>query len=245
MNKKNHFVYMRRECTLSMATFNQSDGVLDTRANQMKPQLCPATLTKLISIRLCWLREERKAMKVWSMKTLWWRETALLLYGLVWDSGETTWYKPRYFVKHAEQLLQLLEENTTNLHAGLVSAVVPPDYRVASLYRSRLFYSSSAVHHKTDFVLAHRDFLLRFGCATLVHSFPELKWFYASCPPYAAEMNTSLLGRQVDIRLWAFSRTEKRNATPVNHYIQLASIFNFSISLSAYQGQYYCVKHNC
>ena len=39
MNKKNHFVYMCHACTLSMTTFSLSDGALDTRANQMKPQL--------------------------------------------------------------------------------------------------------------------------------------------------------------------------------------------------------------
>ena len=39
MNKKNHFVYMHHACTLSMPTFSLSDGALDTRANQMKPQL--------------------------------------------------------------------------------------------------------------------------------------------------------------------------------------------------------------
>ena len=38
MNKKNHFVYVHHACTLSMPTFSLSDGALDTRANQMKPQ---------------------------------------------------------------------------------------------------------------------------------------------------------------------------------------------------------------
>ena len=33
-----HFVYMRHACTLSMPTFSLSEGALDTRANQMKPQ---------------------------------------------------------------------------------------------------------------------------------------------------------------------------------------------------------------
>ena len=36
MNTKNLFVYMCHACTLSMPT---SDGALDTRANQVKPQL--------------------------------------------------------------------------------------------------------------------------------------------------------------------------------------------------------------
>ena len=39
MNKKNHFVYMCHACTLSMPTFSLSEGALDTRASQMKPQL--------------------------------------------------------------------------------------------------------------------------------------------------------------------------------------------------------------
>ena len=52
MNKKNHFVYMRHACTLSMPTFSLSDGALDTRANQMKPQLAVSYLTKLIGISL-------------------------------------------------------------------------------------------------------------------------------------------------------------------------------------------------
>ena len=37
MDKKNHFVYMHHACTTP--TFRLSDGALDTRANQMKPQL--------------------------------------------------------------------------------------------------------------------------------------------------------------------------------------------------------------
>ena len=107
---------MRHECTLSMPTFSLSDRALDTRANQTKPQLAVSYPEKLIRIslvvvaRLWWLRKKRKVMKMWSTKTLWWKSTALLLYGLILDSGETTCYKHRYCVKHAEQLLQLLEE---------------------------------------------------------------------------------------------------------------------------------------
>ena len=39
MNKKNYFVYMCHACTLSMPTFGLSEGAVNTRANQMKPQL--------------------------------------------------------------------------------------------------------------------------------------------------------------------------------------------------------------
>ena len=47
MNKKNHFVYMRHACTLSMPTFSLSDGALDTRANEMKPQLAVSYTDKI------------------------------------------------------------------------------------------------------------------------------------------------------------------------------------------------------
>ena len=43
---------MRHACTLSMPTFSQLDRALDTRANQMKPQLALATLTKLIGMAM-------------------------------------------------------------------------------------------------------------------------------------------------------------------------------------------------
>ena len=79
----------------------------------MKPQLAisyPDKISSVVVARLWWLREERKATKMWSTKTLWWRETAPLLYGLILDSGEAMCYKHRYCVKHAKQLFQLLEK---------------------------------------------------------------------------------------------------------------------------------------
>ena len=52
MNKKNHFVYMRHACTMSMPTISLSDGALGTRANQIKPQPAISFPDKINSISL-------------------------------------------------------------------------------------------------------------------------------------------------------------------------------------------------
>ena len=47
MNKKNYFVYMRHACSFNLPTFSQSNGALDTRANQVKPQLAVSNPDKI------------------------------------------------------------------------------------------------------------------------------------------------------------------------------------------------------
>ena len=98
-------------------------GALDTRANQMKSQLAVSYPDKMNRHQFggdCQVMMAGEAMKMWSMKTLWGKETALLPNWVILDSGETTCYKHSYCVKHAAQLLQLLEGNTTNLHHHLL-----------------------------------------------------------------------------------------------------------------------------
>ena len=152
---------MHHACTLSTPTLSR-----------WSPSTPLATLTKLIGFslvviaRLWWLREERKAMK-----TLCGKETALLLYGLILDSGETTCYKHRYCVKHAEQLLQLLEEtqptsittcsttiktytNNSKLTLAIINCIVNNMQSSIFVYLSQVISSSqywTELSHFADF----------------------------------------------------------------------------------------------
>ena len=83
INKENKFVYMCHACTLSMPTFSLSDGALDTRANQMKPQLAVSFPDKINQhqfggdCQVMMAEGGERRMKMWSTKTLWWKETSL------------------------------------------------------------------------------------------------------------------------------------------------------------------------
>ena len=110
MNKKNHFVYMRHLSILSMPTFSLSDRALNTRANQMKPQLGVSYPDKINRHQFggdCQVMMDEGGEKSDENvvdKDLVVKKTALLLYGLILASGEKMCYKHRYCVKHAEQL---------------------------------------------------------------------------------------------------------------------------------------------
>ena len=96
---------MHYACTLSKPTFSLSDGALDTRANLTKPQVavsCPDKINRHGYDG--WGREKSEENVVdEDLLVKWNRISALWTYfGLCFNHS--------YCVKHAEQLLQLLEE---------------------------------------------------------------------------------------------------------------------------------------
>ena len=142
-------------------------------AYQTEPQLVISYPDRVNwhQFRLWWLREERKVRKMWSAKTLWWGATALLLYGLILDSGEMTCHIHRYCVKHGEQLLQLLEEiqptsnticnitiktytNNSKLTLAIINCIVNNMQTSIFVYLSQVISSSqywTVLSHITDF----------------------------------------------------------------------------------------------
>ena len=141
-------------------------------------------------------------MKMWLTKTLWWKETAFLLYGLVLDSEETTCYKHRYRVNHAEQFLHLLEETQPTTYNTTVKIYMNKLKLRLAIINCLVYYMQTSifVYHK---LYCHRN---------IEQCYRTSQIFLISWRPTTDEWQaTSLWGQYYDLGLLQLVRSRLSN----------------------------------